>query len=203
MTRNRSDKRRSRKDEWADEGPGDFQEPSFFSRRPEPVRSAAGQPDPVDADVLWFNATKGFGFVQPPDGDKAFLHIKQLEAAGLSDIADGTRLRVVIEAGPKGLSVTKVAEVLSTPAAPAGRQDRHRSSADQDATADEAAGTVKWYNAEKGFGFIGRADGGLDIFVHATALSRSGIATLEEGQAVTVRYVEGKKGPEARTIEVA
>jgi len=202
MARHRSDKRGPRRDEWGDEGPGDFQEPSFFSRRPEPVRSVAAQLDPVEADVLWFNPAKGFGFVQPLVGDKAFLHVKQLAAAGLSDIAEGTRLRVVIEAGPKGLNVTGIVEILSTPSAPAGRQERHRASASHDGTEDEASGTVKWYNAEKGFGFIGRSDGGPDIFVHATALSRSGITTLEEGQAVNVRYIEGKKGPEARTLDL-
>lgn len=200
MARHRSDKRGSRRGEWGDEGPGDFQEPSFFSRRQEPVRSVAAQPDPVEADVLWFNAPKGFGFVQPLGGDKAFLHIKQLEAAGISDIAEGARLRVVIEPGPKGLNVTSVKEILSKPAAPAGRQERYRTSASHDSAEDEAFGTVKWYNAEKGFGFIGRSDGGPDIFVHATALSRSGITTLKEGQAVNVRYVEGKKGLEARTL---
>ncbi|WP_309085762.1 cold-shock protein [Chelativorans sp.] len=201
MTRRRSDKKGSRRGEWGDEGVGDFPEPSFFSHRLESARSVAAQPDPVEADVLWFNAPKGFGFVQPLGGDKAFLHVKQLEAAGISDIAEGARLRVVIEPGPKGLSVTRVMEILSTPAAPAG-QERNRSFASHNGTEGEASGTVKWYNAEKGFGFIGRSDGGPDIFVHATALSRSGITTLEEGQAVTVRYVEGKKGPEARALDL-
>jgi CspA family cold shock protein len=132
--------------------------------------------------------------------DKAFLHVKQLAAVGLSDIAEGARLRVVIEPGLKGMNVTRVVEILSTPSASAGRQERHRAATNHDGTEDEASGAVKWYNAEKGFGFIGRSDGGPDIFVHATALSRSGITTLKEGQAVNVRYVEGKKGPEARTL---
>ena len=203
MTRHRSDKRASRKRDWGNDGVGEFEEPSFFSRRPEQVRSLAAQHDPVEADVLWFNASKGFGFVQPLDGgDKAFLHVKQLAAAGFSDIAEGARLRVVIGPGPKGLNVTRVLEILSAPSAPAGRQERHSASASHDGTEDEASGTVKWYNAEKGFGFIGRSDGRPDIFVHSTALSRSGISTLEEGQAVNVRYIEGKKGPEARTLNL-
>ncbi|MEP0508539.1 MAG: cold-shock protein, partial [Aurantimonas coralicida] len=62
-------------------------------------------------------------------------------------------------------------------------------------------GTVKWYNADKGFGFIGLDDGaGKDVFVHATALNRSGLTTLADGQKVTVRFVQGNKGPEARTL---
>ncbi|NMG38184.1 cold shock domain-containing protein [Chelativorans sp. ZYF759] len=202
MNKHRSDRRGSRKDEWGDDSPGDFQEPSFFSRRPDPIRSDAGQSEPVEADVLWFNASKGFGFVQPAQGDKAFLHIRQVEAAGLATVAEGARLRVVIEPGPKGLSVTRIADVLSEPAASARPQAHHSSQAPTGEEA-EAEGTVKWYNAEKGFGFIGRADGGKDVFVHVSALNASGISSLDEGQAVIVRYAEGKKGLEARTIRLA
>lgn len=59
---------------------------------------------------------------------------------------------------------------------------------------------MKWYNAEKGFGFIGLASGGKDVFVHASAMVGSGLASLNEGQQVMVRYVAGKKGPEAVSI---
>ena len=198
MAKHRGDKRGSRRSEWGDEGSSDFQEPSFFSRRAE-----RSQSNPVEAEVLWFNSSKGFGFVQLSDGENAFIHVKQLEAAGLKDIAEGTRLRVIVEPGEKGPSVASVTEIVSTPALPPGRQEEHRSSKGQDNLEAEITGTVKWYNAEKGFGFIARADGGKDIFVHASALSRSSISTLEEGQSVKVRYAEGKKGPEARTVYLA
>ena len=64
----------------------------------------------------------------------------------------------------------------------------------------EAQGTVKWYNAEKGFGFIGLENGEKDVFVHATAVTRSGLTTLKEGQELTVVFGAGKKGPEARSV---
>jgi CspA family cold shock protein len=74
------------------------------------------------------------------------------------------------------------------------------------ATPDQAAvkelGTVKFYAAEKGFGFIVRDRGGKDIFVHASALNRAGIGELVEGQRVAVDMVEGGKGPEAVSIRL-
>ncbi|CAN7722017.1 cold-shock protein [Aminobacter sp. LjRoot7] len=64
----------------------------------------------------------------------------------------------------------------------------------------ESAGTGKWYDGDKGFGFISLESGGKDVFVHASALPRSGLTKLEEGQKVVVRYARGQKGLEARTI---
>jgi cold shock CspA family protein len=66
-----------------------------------------------------------------------------------------------------------------------------------DRAAVEESGTVKWYNAMKGFGFIASDRGGKDIFVHASALDRAGITGLTEGQRVAVDVIDGRKGPEA------
>jgi len=66
----------------------------------------------------------------------------------------------------------------------------------------ELGGTVKWYNSKKGFGFVMPEDGSRDVFVHMSALRRSGLKTLDEGQSVRMRVVEGSKGQEADTIEI-
>ncbi len=61
-------------------------------------------------------------------------------------------------------------------------------------------GTVKWFNAEKGFGFISREDGS-DVFVHFSAIQGDGFKTLEEGQAVTFDVEESDRGPQATNVE--
>ncbi len=60
-------------------------------------------------------------------------------------------------------------------------------------------GKVKWFNADKGFGFIERNDGN-DVFVHYSAITSDGFKTLEEGQAVEFEVVDGSKGPQAANV---
>ncbi|SFH66470.1 cold-shock protein CspD [Pisciglobus halotolerans] len=60
-------------------------------------------------------------------------------------------------------------------------------------------GTVKWFNAEKGFGFI-EVEGGDDVFVHFSAITGEGFKTLEEGQPVEFEIVEGNRGPQAANV---
>ena len=62
---------------------------------------------------------------------------------------------------------------------------------------------VKWYNPDKGFGFITPQSGGKDVFIHATVLERAGLGPLQEGQSVRMGVVQGAKGPEAGTISLA
>jgi len=57
-----------------------------------------------------------------------------------------------------------------------------------------STGTVKWFNAQKGYGFIQPSDGGKDVFVHISAVERAGIGSLQEGQKVSFEVVRGQKG---------
>jgi CspA family cold shock protein len=67
--------------------------------------------------------------------------------------------------------------------------------------AERETGTVKWFNASKGYGFITREAGG-DVFIHYSAIRGIGYRTLEEGQQVEFLIVEGEKGPQAQDVDI-
>ncbi len=66
--------------------------------------------------------------------------------------------------------------------------------------AERHVGTVKWFNPDKGYGFIARTDGGPDVFVHQTAIKTEGFRTLQEGQRVEFDIEQGPKGANAANV---
>ena len=66
-----------------------------------------------------------------------------------------------------------------------------------------AQGTVKWFNAEKGFGFIAQDGGGEDVFVHFSAIQSSGYKSLDENQKVEFDLAQGPKGPQAENVRAS
>ena len=118
----------------------------------------------------------------------------------------GDTLEARVGPGHRGPHITEIISVDSSTAKPTtprrsnfGATTSNGSSSD--ASIDET-GTVKWFNVEKGYGFIS-LDGGNDVFVHVSALERSGITSLAEGQPVIVDVVEGRKGFEAARVRLA
>jgi CspA family cold shock protein len=160
----------------------------------------------VRATVKWYNPDKGFGFVELGDGSgDAFLHVSVVERSGHGSVPPGATLEVRAGPGPKGSQVT---EIVSLDASSALQERPRRARPERPAypAADlptvEELGTVKWYNGNKGFGFIALDRGGKDIFVHASALDRSGVTGLAEGQRVAVDVADGQKGPEAVSLRL-
>jgi CspA family cold shock protein len=198
-----------------DRNPHRAQRPGFDDNYDRPTRNFGFAPPngpqfetpsgpAVRATVKWYNPEKGFGFVGLAGGGDAFLHVSVVERSGNSTVPPGATLEVRIASGQKGQQVTEILSVDVSTAAqePARRPRPERPQAPPDQAAVEEFGTVKFYNAEKGFGFIVRDNGGKDIFVHASALNRAGISELAEGQRVAVDMVEGGKGPEAVSIRL-
>ena len=184
----------------------EMSEPSYFDRRPEPQPALPDTTSPAsDAEVLWFNAEKGFGFLKLSDGSDAFIHLSKLQAAGHGSLAEGARLAVRTERGSKGLQVAEVVSVDqaggASPAPIAGRFT-DASAAAPDLVGEEATGVVKRYDLSRGFGFIALDGGGDDVFVHATSLTRSGVPALEVGQKVVITYFRVSMVLETRTIRL-
>ena len=167
--------------------------PGFFREETPPTPGRR-----VDATVKWFNPSKGFGFVTLSDGTQdAFLPMAILRRAGYEDVREGALITCEIGTGAKGPLVTNVLNVDSSTAAPP-RGDGADRRASRPSTTLE--GAVKWFEPEKGYGFISPDGGGKDVFIHITALRRSGINALEPGQRVSVDVVDGRKGLEAEHI---
>ena len=184
-------------------------QPRAYGPRPRFSRATFEAPSgpPVSGVVKWFNPEKGFGFVELSDrsGD-AFLHGSVLAQRGINAVQPGETLEVRIGPGHKGPHVTEVLSVDSSTAIPrASQRSNFRATTSNGPSLDtavEETGTVKWFNAERGYGFIALANGGKDVFVHISALERSGIEGLTEGQSVIMDVVEGSKGPEAARVRL-
>ena len=160
--------------------------------------------------VKFFNAQKGFGFVVRDDGgEDVFVHISAVEQAGLSGLAEGQPLGfTLVDRGGK-ISATELKidgePMPVTERAPReggfGGGDRgprqgggFGGAPQRQLTGEKATGTVKFFNAMKGFGFIQRDDGQPDAFVHISAVERAGMPTLNEGDRLSFELEVDRRG---------
>jgi CspA family cold shock protein len=200
---------------------GDFAPPPSFDRPARPARMPMASGPETQATVKWFNAEKGFGFVQLTDGSgEAFLHVRAVEAAGHQGFEPGTTLTVRVGQGQKGAQVTEILSVDTSTAEPETRRGPRPGGGfggggfgggrpspapfNQGALDDapEVTGSVKWYDPVKGFGFVAVDGEPKDLFVHRSVVGRAGLSELAPGQAVRVRIIEGRKGREVGAIRI-
>ena len=167
--------------------------------------------------VKFFNAQKGFGFVVRDDGgEDVFVHISAVEQAGLTALAEGQPMGfTLVDRGGRISATDLKIEGEPMPVTDRG-PPRDRDAAPRDAgprgggygggaggaggapqrqlTGEKATGTVKFFNAMKGFGFIQRDDGQPDAFVHISAVERAGMQTLNEGDKLEFELEVDRRG---------
>jgi CspA family cold shock protein len=160
--------------------------------------------------VKFFNGQKGFGFVVRDDGgEDVFVHISAVEQAGLSGLGEGQKMAFsLVDRGGRISASNLVLEgdvvpVTDGRAPPAGGPGGDRGGAggaggaggpQRQLTGEKATGTVKFFNAMKGFGFIQRDDGQPDAFVHISAVERAGMPTLNEGDRLEFELEVDRRG---------
>ena len=173
----------------------------------EPRQDEPAAALPVLGKVKWYDPNKRYGFVELSDGSgDAFLDATALAGIGTPALRSGDTVELRITLQERGPQVTEVISVVSSiPDALRRPQRSFRSLSIRKTLAAgvQELGTVKWYNATKGFGFVVLDGGGKEIFLHSSVLKRAGIAGLHEGQRVFIGVAEGRKGPEAASIQLA
>jgi CspA family cold shock protein len=165
--------------------------------------------------VKFFNGQKGFGFVVRDDGaEDVFVHISAVEQAGLTGLAEGQPLGFTLVDRGGRISATDL-KIEGEPlpvddrGPPRDRPDRPErggfgggdrggaGAPQRTLTGESATGTVKFFNAMKGFGFIQRDDGQPDAFVHISAVERAGMSTLNEGDRLKFDIEVDRRGKNA------
>jgi CspA family cold shock protein len=161
-----------------------------FNRMPPQVVGAG------KGTVKFFNSQKGFGFIaQEGGGEDVFVHISAVERAGLAGLGEGQELAFnLVDRGGK-VSAQDLQIVGDVVPVTGGGERTERPPRDgggfggagaaaprRELTGEKATGTVKFFNSMKGFGFLVRDDGQPDAFVHISAVERSGLSGLNEGE---------------------
>ena len=178
-------------------------------------RGGGGMPPQVVGEgkgvVKFFNAQKGFGFIVREDGgEDVFVHISAVEQAGLTGLADGQPLDFTLVDRGGRVSATDL-KIDGDPLPVEDRAPREDRGAgggfgagggggggpQRQLTGEKASGTVKFFNAMKGFGFISRDDGQPDAFVHISAVERAGMVSLNEGDRLEFELEVDRRGKTA------
>jgi len=149
--------------------------------------------------VKWFNSQKGFGFITPDEGgEDLFVHQTAINSDGFRTLGDGEKVVYDVTSENSKLKAVNVSAPVGGGGGGGPRGDGGRRGGRQaprkwqegvSPSEGKQIGTVKWFNSEKGFGFVAPLSGGEDLFVHQSAISSPGFRSLMEGEEIEFKVV--------------
>ncbi|MDE0173256.1 MAG: cold shock domain-containing protein [Defluviicoccus sp.] len=176
---------------------------------PAPAAPGPAPGQPVRALVKWYVPAKGYGFLTPEDGTgDLFCHAAVVEASGREALPQGAAVTCEVARGEKGPQVSRIVSVEPVPKREFHAVNGPPSVSHETAWHDrepagpsvEVLGTVKFYDPVRGFGFVVPDEGGREVFVHMSALARSGLDDLQPGQRVSAWVKEVPRGLQATEL---
>lgn len=152
----------------------------------------------VSGPVKWYNATKGFGFIEVERLGDVFVHRAVLREAGVADVKVGAIIECEVTERKKGWQAKQIFSVdesaVKEPAAASARRPPPTPEQIEEAPGPAVVAKVKWFSRPKGYGFLRVPDQERDVFVHSELLRRCGLRDLSLGQLLLVRLGKGPKG---------
>ncbi len=175
----------------------------------QPVESETSEDKSVDVfqvagKIKWFDVAKGFGFIMADDMNAdILLHVTCLRRDGYRTAYEGSRIVCEALKGPKGLQALRILSMDESTALHPSQMPPANTHVKVTPTSELETAWVKWFNREKGFGFLTQGEGTDDIFIHMETLRLYGLTELRPHQEVMVRYGPGPKGKMATEIRPA
>lgn len=152
--------------------------------------------------VKWFDGSKGFGFVTDPDGGAdILLHANVLRNFGQSSVAEGARIRAMVQHTPRGVQAVEIISIEAPATEPMPAiADLCSATPEEVALLPLLPARVKWFDKAKGFGFANIFEQKADVFLHIEVLRHSGFSDLIVGEAIALRVVDGRRGMMAAQV---